>query len=243
MAYNPIAIDAVKRPLKWNRLIRPGTWIERHRRQERLEIKIEARRTKTTESRQKVRDHVRSAASCYLSDNTLTRRQTKIIGNCRNRFYSESPQFVTSRAAEIGHVKYPISWLRCRAAIPVFAGDGSVAVCFRFDAWRSRASKTYPLLLESPLNPIEPPFGFGLYVGPAKEFRPRNAVVIAHVRLVHMDNIDRGKTNASATKDVELDRNVIVVMVLDLTAALHLTHRPISTLSHPSHCPSLADLL
>ena len=102
-----------------------------------------------------------------------------------------------------------------------------MAVSFRFDLRRFGKGETGKLFPEPRLNVIEPAFDLGLHVRATEEFCPEYSSLIAHIILVDAQYFDRRKADAGPAKDVNLHRNVVIVMFLHATTALHLAHPPI----------------
>jgi hypothetical protein len=69
-------------------------------------------------------------------------------------------------------------------------------------------------------------FAFALHVHAAEELWPQHAVRTTNIILVNVENLGGCDANARFAKNVKLHRHVIIVVVLDLPAALHLTQSP-----------------
>lgn len=165
-------IEAMKRPLEWNYLVRAHAGIERYGGHESFEVEIESWRPEAVETFRKVVRNEGFAVPYCIPDDLLTRRKAKVIGYRGDRLHTQGLEFGTPRHAQVWHVEDPISGLGLRATIPMLARKGRMAVSLGFDRRCLATSQVDALLLESCFDAVEASLRFSFDIDAAEEFRP-----------------------------------------------------------------------
>ena len=173
-----------------------------------------------------IRRDIRPSADQGVADDHLFRREREVRRYRGDRVDTERLKLARAGRRETGEMSDPVCGLVCRASIPKLAVVGRAALFAGFGvrqldhvqtlAHRGEASRQLGQFRRHRVGHIDP----------SKEFRPTDAGASAQVGGVHMEEFDRGESDADPVEDVELNGDVVVVVVLRAGAALDLAQSP-----------------